>query len=924
MERRVKSGAGAGQDARTPHESELPAGVITCMFTDIEGSTRLLRATGKRYEQLLAAHNRIVRQAISRNGGVEVRMEGDSFFCVFVEAARAVATCLEAQRELCAREWPTGGKLRVRMGLHTGEARLVDGDYIGLAVHQAARVVDSGHGGQVLVSEATRTATGESLPPGASLKPLGAYRLKDFPTPTELYQLCHRSLPTEFPALRTLPAAAHNVPEQGTLFVDRRTEVVELAALVSAGRLVSILGPGGVGKTRLATEAVPLLVPSFSDGVWLIELASLRNGEAVALEVATALGVRAEAERSVVETLADALSGKRLLLVLDNCEHVLSAILDLVHGLLASCAGVHVLATSREPLGLREERRFALMPLAVPATADAVHGEDADAVALFADRAGAVMRTFNLERDRAAVVEICRRLDGLPLAIELAAARAASIPVGRIAARLDRRFSVLRQSYRGALRHHETLRASIDWSHDLLDPSERVLLRRLAVFAGEFDLEATEAICSRAPIGEDDILDLLARLVEKSLVQQSADRFVLLESIREFSLEQLKGAGEFDEVANTHLSYFTTLVEDAAREENGPNQRTAYDRLDAEFANIRAAVERALGRSDLAALRLGAALFHYGFVRNRLAVVAQWCIQAATAAPDAPAALTARALTQAGSALVVMGSAKRGHALVDDGLTLAHAADDPMLLAETLLTAADMRLEAGLPVEAQPLAQEALELLPIDADDWMRARALVIAARAGQHDVSYPETHDRMSRARALFERAGDRRQVARVLLTMAYVSLEAGELEAAGHEAAQCVSICQELQHPIGQAVARIVQVCVAIDREATENARALLARTVSTAKASGYRALIAYCAAAGALLCAAEGNASEATRILGAVHAAGDAFGGEGASAIRKRIEKLRPDLEAELGAERFASLTAEGAQLTLEEAAAVPLTS
>ena len=353
---------------------ELPSGFITFMFTDVEGSTQLLRSTGRRYAELLATHNAIIRAAVSAHHGFEVRTEGDSFFCVFTDAVQALAACLDAQRALCAQEWPAGAELKVRIGLHTGEAVQVEGDYLGLAVHQAARVVDAGHGQQVLVSEATRLAVGETLPEHSSLERLGAYRLKDFPAPTPLYQLRHPELPAAFPALRTLPAAAHNVPEQATLFVDRRAEVIELAELTVARRLVSVVGPGGVGKTRLATELVPSVVGVFADGVWLIELATLGRDDGVAAEVAAAVGVQAEAEREIDESLADALADKQLLLVLDNCEHVLDASARLVHRLIEHCPGVHVLATSREPLGLREENRFSLLPLSVPASADAVGG----------------------------------------------------------------------------------------------------------------------------------------------------------------------------------------------------------------------------------------------------------------------------------------------------------------------------------------------------------------------------------------------------------------------------------------------------------------------------------------------------------------------------------------------------------------------
>ena len=915
----VPEGAGGTGFARV-----LPSGVVTFLFTDVEGSTRLLRAVGSAYAELLAAHNEMIRRAVDAHGGTEVRTEGDAFFCVFTSAADAIAAALEAQRALCAHRWPAGAEVSVRMGLHTGDVEPGSDDYIGLAVHRAARVVDAGHGKQILVSDATALVAAERLPPGASLRALGAYRLKDFPAPSELHQLCHPELPSEFPALRTLPAAAHNVPAQTTRFVNRRSEVGELEALIADNRLVSILGPGGVGKTRLAAELVLGVVSQFPDGVWLVELASLRSGDAVGPEVATTLGVRAEAQRSADETLADALIAKRLLLVLDNCEHVLGAVASLADRLLRHCPDVHVLATSRQPLGLRAEIRFQLLPLGVPASPADVERDGSDAVTLFADRAQAVTRSFDLARDRDAVIEICRRLDGLPLAIELAAARTASIPVGRIAARLDRRFSVVGRSYRGSLPHHETLRGSIEWSHDLLEEPEKVLLRRLAVFAGSFDLLAAEAICGDAQLDEDDVLDVLARLVEKSLVQQSDERYFLLESIREFSREQLQSAAEVEGLAGAHLRYYTSIVESAGHEADGPGQRAAYDRLDADIANIRVAIGRALARSDPSALRMAAALGQYGFVRNRLGEVARWCIDAAAAEPNAPADLRARALTQAGFALIVMGSPDRGHSLLDEGVSLARASGDASLLMQTLLMAADLRLETGEPTEAQPLAREALALVPTEGADWMRARVLAVAARADQDDVGYTETHRRLAEALGLFERVGDRRQMGRVLHTMAYLSLDAGELDIANAEAARCIAIGAELEHPIGQAVTRIVQVWAAIDRGELDRANELLAQSTATAADSGYRALLAYCAAARAGLLVAEARDEDAARVLGTLEQAATALGGEGSRPIRRRVDELRDLLRQRLGDTRFAALAAHGSEVSLEDAAAPPLTA
>ncbi len=916
--RHVRGGTAAGH--RAPR-LDLPSGVVTLVFTDVEGSTRLLRSLGPRFGELLATHNEIIRASVGRHGGTVIRSEGDAFFCAFSDPCAAACACLEAQLELARFAWPPGAEFRVRMGLHTGPVELGGDDYIGLAVHQAARVGAAAHGGQVVLSEGTRRLLEDRAPEGARFTRLGTYRLKDFSEPIVIHQLTHDELPATFPALRAAPAAAHNLPEQATLFVGRQTALAELAELVGGTRLVTVLGAGGVGKTRLAAEVVPLVVSRFDQGVWMVELAKLRNGQAVADEVAATLGVRPEAEREIGRTLCEALETRRLLLLLDNCEHVLDDLAPLVGRLIAACPGLHVLATSREPLALPGERRYPLAPLSLPASVG--ESEGSEAVALFVDRASVVAPSFDLERERAAVIEICRRLDGLPLAIELAAARAAAIPPGRMAERLDRRFSVLRRSYRGQLPHHETLRASIAWSYELLADAERVLLERLSVFMGEFELEAAEEVCAGGPIDPDDVLDLLARLIEKSLLQPADGRYLMLESIRAFAREQLEGSGEAETLIHEHLDYYTQVVETAAAAGRGPGQRAAFDRLDADLPNIRAAFGRALERSDQHALRITAAVGQFAFVRNRLREVSQWCIDAA-ALTDAPPGLRARAFNQAAFAVVLLGSPDGGEALVDDGLVLARSAGDDQLLAETLLMAADLRLESGRDEAARPLAAEAVDVAERLANDGLLGRALLMAARAEHEIVGPAATATRLSEAMTVFERTGDLRQIGRVLLTRAFLRLESGDHAGADLDAIRCVEICLGLDHTVGCAMGRAVLMWTAIDRGERENALTLLAECAAAGREAGYRVLVAYCLAADAALSARDGDGDTAARILGALDAATGAVGAEGGHAIALRLEQLRGELREALGPAALEARLAEGARVQLEDLAAERLWS
>jgi predicted ATPase/class 3 adenylate cyclase len=906
--------AGMTRKASDRPRRRLPTGVVTFVFTDIERSTDLLRALGPGFTEVLEAHNAIMRRAIDAHGGTEIRTEGDSFFCAFPSASEAVAACLDAQLALRSHPWPLGGEVRARMGVHTGQAELGGDDYVSLAVHQAARVADTAHGGQVVVSPATRGLALDHLPDGAWLEAAGRYRLRDFAEPPVLYVLRHPDLGSDFPALRALPAAAHNVPEPATMFVGRATALRELADLVGTLRLTTVLGAGGVGKTRLATEVVPVVAERFRDGVWMVELARLRRREDVAPEVATIMGVRPEPDRRPVDTVADALAGRHLLLVLDNCEHVVEATAELVERLVARCPEVNVLATSRVPLGLPAEWRYPLAPLQVPGVAD-LDAASTEAVALFVDRARVVAPGFDLGREEQAVFDICRRLDGLPLAIELAAARAASIPAASIAQRLDRRFSVLKQAHRATLPHHATLRASIEWSYDLLEPEEQMLFRRLGAFTGEFDLEATEAVCGGAPLVPDDVLDLLGVLVDKSLVQRTGDRYIMLETIREFARERLAGTEEADIVAAAHVVYFTHLVETAALEAEGPGQRAAYDRIDADLPNVRAAVQWALERSDPAALRLGAALGQYAFVRNRLTEVAGWCFDATAAVPNAPLALRVRALAQAAFVLVTSGNTKRGHRLATDAVELARGAEDPRLLVETLLMAADLSLEESGPGRARPFSQEALARVGEVGDLRLEGRVVLVAARADAGRESVEATHERLAPALTCFERAGDVRQQARVLLTQAYLSLAAGELEAAAREAARCAELTEELGHSIGAAVARIVTVWVAIERGELDEARRVLGAIVPTARECRYVALLGYCATALAALAARAGADRQAARLAGAIQATEGSLGGEGQIALSDRMRRLATEVTGRLGERAWAAEAESGARAGLD---------
>ncbi|MGO9155942.1 ATP-binding protein, partial [Mycobacterium sp.] len=559
-----------------------PSGVVTFLFTDVEGSTRRWENDADAMRAALAAHDEVLRGVIEAQGGYLFKHTGDGVCAAFASPRSAVDAAVAAQRAL---------ELPVRMGIATGEAELREGDYFGAVLNRAARVMAAGHGGQILVAESTA-----GLLSGVDLIDLGPRRLRDLPTPIGVFQVRAAGLRTEFPALRALDASPGNLRAATTSFIGRESEVAELQAAVKAHRLVTLTGVGGVGKTRLALEVAGRLVDEFPDGVWFFELAAVTDPAAVPDAVAAVLGITQQPGRSVADSVAAALEGRVRLLVFDNCEHVRDAAADLVEAILAHSATVRVLATSREGLGVADEQLWLVPSLDVAA------GIDSAAVNLFVERAHSVASRFSVGApdEAAAVVEICRRLDGIPLAIELAASRMASMTPIEVRDRLDQRFRLLVGSRRGLERHH-TLRHAVAWSYDLLDEPEKVLLDRCSVFAGGFDLHSACAVA-----GSDDdfaTLDLLDALVRKSLLvadrSSGRTRFAMLETIRHFAEEQLVARGEASQIRAAHSRYFAGREADIMALWDGPRQLAAYDWFTAELANLRTAFRWAADHGDL-------------------------------------------------------------------------------------------------------------------------------------------------------------------------------------------------------------------------------------------------------------------------------------------------------------------------------------
>jgi predicted ATPase/class 3 adenylate cyclase len=596
----------------------LPTGTVTFLFTDIEGSTKLWGQYPEAMKAALARHDALLRAAIEAQGGYVFKTVGDAFCAAFNTATEAMIAAVAAQRALHAEAWGQTGEVRVRMALHTGAAEEREGDYFGPPLNRVARLLSTGFGGQILLSLTTAELVRDHLPEGASLQDLGEHRLKDLVRPEQIFQLTVPDLPSRFPSLKSLDTLPNNLPVQLTSFVGREREMEEVKRLLSQARLVTLLGPGGTGKTRLSLQVAAELLDAFADGVWLVELAPLADPQLVPQTVATVLGVREEPGQPLLTTLATHLRDKQALLVLDNCEHLVAASAQAAEALLRGCPRLRLLASSREALGIGGETSFPVPPLSLP---DAQHLPSIDsltqyeAVRLFLDRAMAVLPAFAATNQNApALAQVCHRLDGIPLAIELAAARVKVLSVEQIAVRLDDRFRLLTGGSRTAQRRQQTLRAAIDWSYDLLSEPERTLLRRLAVFAGGWTLEAAETVCADEGLAGDEVLDLLAQLVDKSLVMVGEEvRYRLLETIRQYAQEKLVEAGEAEEVRGRHLEVFAKLAEQVE-----PDLAVRLMRLETEHDNLRAALEWCRSGQESAEMgqRLGAALGPFWYARG--------------------------------------------------------------------------------------------------------------------------------------------------------------------------------------------------------------------------------------------------------------------------------------------------------------------
>jgi predicted ATPase/class 3 adenylate cyclase/Tfp pilus assembly protein PilF len=862
----------------------VPTGRVTILFTDIEGSTALWESAPELMRPALARHDEIARQAVEQHCGILVKTTGDGIHAVFADPLDAIRATIEYQRSLAEAAGASGMALTARCGLHAGISERRDNDVFGPEVNRAARIMSAGHGGQVLLSHAVATLLHDRLPAEIALRDLGAVRLRGIAKPERIYQLMHPALRDSFPALRSLEATPNNLPHPLTSFVGRARELADVADLVRSTRLVTLCGAGGIGKTRLSLQVAADVLNEFADGVWLAELAPFADARLVPSAVAAVLGVKEQAGRPILETLAEHVVDRQLLLILDNCEHVVSACAHLAKRLLQAGPGLRILASSREPMRVAGETTYPVPTLGVPSASqntdpDALN--EYESIRLFVDRAVAVKPGFKLVGENAvAIVDICRHLDGIPFAIELAAARVRMLSVAAIAARLGDRFRLLTGGERTASPRQQTLRALIDWSYDLLSEDERRLLRRLGVFPGSWTLDAAEAVDRVEGLDQADTLDLLSALVEKSLVAPEADgmRYRLLESIREYALERLHAAGEDQTARSRHLAFYLALAERA--ELGGPAQAEWLQRLDLERENLLSALAWCDHAEDGA--ESGLRLVHE--------IKLYW---------------TNRGLVNLGHRLTVealgrLGASERGlvrcRGLFDAGqfcALMGRYGDAQVHLAESLAIARELGDKTRVAAVLQPLAMASL-----GKQDFVAARA-------------------QLDEALALARELGNPRDVAAALTQFAALHRMQGDLDTAGSLYQEAHALATRLHDQESVAITLLNLAMVAVAQGSSDRAQQMLLDVMDIAAQMGSKALCQSAADVSAGLAATRAEWERAARFFGVAEAQTALTGLHRDAADEAFLAPLMARAREELGDARFSAAEAAGGALGYEDA-------
>jgi predicted ATPase/class 3 adenylate cyclase len=928
--------------------AELPAGTVTFLYTDIEGSTARWEHQPEAMRAAVERHDNLVRQAVAAAGGHVFRYAGDGLCAAFATAPAAVAAALAAQRALAVAVWGATGPLRARMALHTGAVELRDGDYLGACLNRVARLLAAGHGGQVLLSQATADLIREALPAGASLRDMGAHRLRDLVQAEPIYQLLHPDLPADFQPLRSLEAAQHNLPVQVTSFVGREAEMAEVTRLLTTTHLLTLTGAGGCGKTRLALQVAAEVMDAYPDGVWVVELAPLADPALVAQTVASVVGVRETAGRPLQHTIIDSLRSRQLLLVLDNCEHLLDACAALADGLMRGCPRLRILATSREVLGITGETSWRVPSLSAPpptgSPSVAALGQY-EAVRLFVERALAVQPDFQVTpANGPAIAQVCWRLDGIPLAIELAVARLRVLTPEQIVSRLDDRFRLLTGGSRTALRRQQTLEATIDWSYSLLTKPEHELLRRLAVFAGGWTLAAAEDVVAAQGTEACDVLDRLVRLVEKSLVvaepgSAGETRYGLLETVRQYARERLEETsvgGSEDEmtlVRDRHLAYFLRLAEEAEPELRDIDQDRWLVRLETEHDNFRAALEWAVARHPIAGLRLAAALIWFWYLHGHFGEGRRWVERGLAAVPAVPRdelatkalagaeerellAARARAIWSVCVLIIGLADYTRATDLGEESLAIARYLDEPDLTAWALMACGIAEWYRGNLQRAADHLSEALGLFRTLGKAWETAYA---AASLGivLHDLGEDERAlQLLEESLAMLRRRPEVWALAIALRNLATVIHAQGDHARALVLLEEALALRRQSGDKRGMALALNNLAGMAHAADATERTIQLSLESLDLCLATGDRGGLAIALLNIGRATARCGEAAKAVRFIAGAIALRKAIGTPLPTRLAAETDREVACLREALGDQEFAAAWSTGERLSIQE--------
>lgn len=866
--------------------SQHPSGTVTFLFTDIEGSTRLAQAHREQWEALRGRHGAVLREAMQAHDGYIFEVVGDAFCAAFHTGIDALRAAIDAQRVLQAEAWDPA-PIRVRMGLLTGTAHPTsEGLYRGYtSLARAQRLMSCAHGGQVLVSLPTEQLVRAELPPDLFLRDMGERRLKDLVLPERIFQVVAPDIQSDFPPIRTLDAYRHNLPMQMTSFIGRQQDLAEVGKAVRSHRLVTLTGPAGSGKTRLALQVSADLLDDFADGAWFVTLETLRDPEQISVTIASVLGLREEHRRSTPALLQDHLREKTMLLLLDNCEHLVGACAELVGALLEKAPRLKVLATSRQALGVSGEAAWPLHSLSFPADWDLPADEllhRYESIQLFKERATLVQPHFVLDEANApAIAQICARLDGSPLAIELAAARVRAFSPGQIESRLDDRFNLLTGGSRSAMPRHQTLRAAIDWSYSLLSSAEQDLLQRLSVFEGGWSLEAAEAMAARGEPVLDGPLELLSSLVDKSLVthDHQHERYSLLESIKQYAQHELAVAGRIQSRLALHHEYFSELVEQMQRQRSMNAQRAGWPRpLQPEVDNLRLALREWINNGEAErAQRMAGALGLFWGENTTWAEGLDWLLRA-------------QSLTGASSPVA------RGRTLL--GLGMVHWARGDLGTAK----------------------QNALEGLAIHrelGDGLNIARCLNIAALATTGTGEWEEAGRHLQELLTLARQAADAEMIQRGAGTLGYLRHQEGDYAAAEQLYRESLALAQETGEERGEAMETSNLAILAFDRRNWVEARKLHQKAVALWRRIGAPWWLAMSLSGFADLLMEEGQAISSAKLQGFVQARCEEIGAKLQRLELRAFEKTAAALRRELGEDVYERCLQEGRKLTQEQA-------